>query len=77
MNSGDYQQLYDIAEDLGIDMGPPTEEQIRAIEEQIAEEENKTQEIQKTAAWVWYNTPDEEKESCLIRFLMMIKASIP
>jgi hypothetical protein len=76
MNEGNYQELYDIAEDLGVDMGPPTEEQIKAIEDQITKEDYKTQEIQKTVAWVWYNTPDEEKELCLMRFLARIKASI-
>jgi len=52
---GDWFGLYTIAQELGIDVAPPGEEECQQIEATIGRMHKKAQAMLKTAAWVWYD----------------------
>jgi|10_taG_2_1085330.scaffolds.fasta_scaffold04378_3 hypothetical protein len=52
---GDWFGLYAIAQELGIEVDPPGEEECQQIEATIGRMHNKAQAMLKTAAWTWYD----------------------
>lgn len=73
IEEGDYSKLYDIADDLGIDTGAPTPEQLDSLKELIQEEQNKIQSIENSLIWNWYHaTSPGLKQSLMTRFLQAV-----
>lgn len=73
IEEGDYSKLYDIADDLGIDTGDPTPEQLDSIKQLIQEEQNKIKNIENSLIWNWYHaTSPDLKEGLMKRFLQAV-----
>jgi FtsZ-interacting cell division protein ZipA len=73
IEEGDYSKLYDIADDLGIDTGDPTPEQLDSIKQLIQEEQDKIKSIENSLIWNWYHaTSSDLKEGLMKRFLQAV-----
>lgn len=64
--------LHCIALDLGIDLPPPSEEQILWVEQDIKRIKEELNDIQNLTAWHWYNGDDTQKQAALKHFFQQI-----
>jgi hypothetical protein len=58
---GDWLGLYKIAQELGIEVEPPGEEERQKIEKTIEGMHRKVQEMLKTSAWKWYDLGSDNR----------------
>ena len=59
---GDWFGLYKVAQELGIEVEPPGEEECQKIEKTISQMQNKVQQMLKTFAWKWYDLDSNKRE---------------
>ena len=60
-DKGDWFGLYKVAQELGIDVPEPTEEECESVEKSIRQMQEKVQEMLKTAAWKWYDLDSDSR----------------
>ena len=58
--------LQQIALDLGIELSPPTEQQLNIFEKEATSIRVQTGEMKKTYAWNWHTTTDEEEKQSIM-----------
>ena len=58
--------LQQIAMDLGIELPPPTEEQLEIFEKEAGGVRKQTGDMEKTFAWNWHNAKSEEERQAIM-----------
>ena len=51
-----------MAQELGVEVDPPGEEECQKIEKTISQMQNKVQQMLKTSAWKWYDLDSNKRE---------------
>ena len=68
--------LQQIAMDLGIELPPPTEEQLEIFEKEANGVRRQTGDMEKTFAWNWHNSKSEEERQAIMAQYINIMAVI-
>jgi len=70
----DYYGIVEVAEELNIELPPPTQEQIELMKETNKELEKKINVLKKSVVWKWHHADEEsEKNSIMDRYIDYLK----
>lgn len=74
LEKNDYYDMIEIADELDIDLPPPTKEQINIMEKNNKILEQKIYTIKNSVVWKWYHTEDDKtKEEIMDSYISYVK----
>lgn len=71
----DYYGIIEVAEELDIEMPPPTQKQIELMKETNSKLEKEIDTLQRSVVWGWHHADDDKKQSIMEKYIAHLEKS--